>query len=50
MWTGDAGQVQHDAHELNRLLIDRLERELTGSKVNGHLVPALYKGMLVNQV
>lgn len=42
--------MQHDAHELNRLLIDRLEHDLRKSKVNSGLVSALYEGDLANQV
>lgn len=42
--------MQHDAHELIRLLIDRLERDMKVSKVNAGLVSALYEGDLANQV
>lgn len=42
--------MQHDAHELIRLLIDRLERDMRNSKVNAKLVSALYEGDLANQV
>ena len=42
--------MQHDAHELIRLLIDRLERDMRNSKVNARLVSALYEGDLANQV
>lgn len=49
-WQDDQGRVQHDAHELNRLLIDRLEYDLRKSKINSGLVSALYEGVLVNQV
>ena len=42
--------MQHDAHELIRLLIDRLERDMRNSKVNARLVTALYEGDLANQV
>lgn len=42
--------MQHDAHELIRLLIDRLERDMKLSKVNAGLVSALYEGDLANQV
>jgi len=30
-WHGMDGRIQHDAHELNRLLIDALERSLKGN-------------------
>lgn len=49
-WRMDQGRVQQDAHELNRLLIDRLERDLGKSKINSGLVSALYEGDLANQV
>ena len=41
------GAVQHDAHELNRLLIEALERSLKHTK--GDDLCQLYKGLLVNQ-
>lgn len=49
-WKNDEGRMQHDAHELIRLLIDRLERDMRNSKVNARLVSALYEGDLANQV
>eukprot|EP00903_Cladosiphon_okamuranus_P007249 g7034.t2 len=49
-WKNDEGRMQHDAHELIRLLIDRLERDMRNSKVNAKLVSALYEGDLANQV
>ena len=49
-WNNDEGRVQHDAHELIRLLIDRLEMDMKFSKINSGLVSALYEGQLVNQV
>lgn len=49
-WKNDEGRMQHDAHELIRLLIDRLERDMKLSKVNAGLVSALYEGDLANQV
>ena len=49
-WNNDEGRVQHDAHELIRLLIDRLEVDMKFSKVNSGLVSALYEGELANQV
>ena len=49
-WNNDEGRVQHDAHELIRLLIDRLEMDMKFSKINSGLVSALYEGELANQV
>ena len=47
-WRNAEGQVQHDAHELNRLLIDALEKSLR--KTSGeNLCQKLYQGMLVNK-
>lgn len=48
-WESADGRVQHDIHELNRLLIDVLERSLARSR-GKNLVPALYKGLVVNKV
>ena len=48
-WQGMDGRVQHDAHELNRLLIDALERSLKHLPGNSNaekLVSSLYKGEL----
>lgn len=43
------GQVQHDAHELNRLLIDALEKSL--KRTSGEsLCRTLYEGNCVNQI
>ena len=47
-WTNFEGQVQHDAHELNRLLIDALERSLKHT-AGESLCQSLYQGLLVNQ-
>lgn len=48
-WQGMDGAVQHDAHELNRLLIDALEKSL--KKTSGEqLCSKLYKGLTVNQI
>lgn len=48
-WQGADGHVQHDAHELNRLLIDALSKSLPKSKMGGRLCENLYQGLLVNQ-
>jgi uncharacterized UBP type Zn finger protein len=43
------GQVQHDAHELNRLLIDALEKSL--KRTSGEtLCRRLYEGSCANQI
>lgn len=43
------GQVQHDAHELNRLLIDALEKSL--KRTSGEtLCRSLYEGHCANQI
>lgn len=43
------GQVQHDAHELNRLLLDALEKSLR--RTSGEtLCRTLYEGTCVNQI
>ena len=47
-WQGMDGRVQHDAHELNRLLIDALERSLKGTSGES-LCQRLYQGELRNQ-
>jgi len=47
-WRNAEGQVQHDAHELNRLLIDALEKSLR--KTSGeNLCQKLYQGISVNK-
>lgn len=43
------GRVQHDAHELNRLLIDALEKSLKKT-VGQRLCQELYEGKCVNQI
>lgn len=48
-WQSAEGRVQHDAHELNRLLIDALERSLRRTS-GAALCKALYEGTLTNQV
>jgi hypothetical protein len=40
---GVDGHVQHDAHELNRLLIDALEKSLKKTSAE-HLCQSLYMG------
>eukprot|EP01034_Spumella_vulgaris_P022855 gene22855-29029_t len=48
-WQGMDGQVQHDAHELNRLLIDALDKSL--KRTSGeNLCAQLYEGRLANQI
>ena len=42
-WHGMDGAVQHDAHELNRLLVDALERSLKGT-AGGTLCSNVYAG------
>jgi hypothetical protein len=48
-WEGSEARVQHDVHELNRILFDGIEFYLKGTKQES-LVKNLYHGMLVNQV
>ena len=43
------GQVQHDAHELNRLLIDALERSLKRTS-GDQLCRRMYEGTCANQI
>ncbi len=48
-WQGMDGRVQHDAHELSRLLVDALERSLKnlpGNSSAESLVSSLYRGEL----
>eukprot|EP01039_Chlorochromonas_danica_P014248 gene14248-16606_t len=48
-WQSFDGRVQHDAHELNRLLVDALEKSL--KKTSGDaLCKTLYEGTMVNQI
>jgi hypothetical protein len=48
-WQSFDGRVQHDAHELNRLLVDGLEKSL--KKTSGDtLCKTLYEGTMVNQI
>ena len=46
---GFSGGVQHDVHELNRLLFDRIEKQLRGLPVQG-LINELYRGTMVNRI
>lgn len=46
---GFSGGVQHDVHELNRILFDRIEKQLRGTPVQG-LINKLYRGTVVNRV
>lgn len=43
-WQGMDGSVQHDAHELNRLLIDALEKTLKNTS-GQDLCKNLYQGI-----
>jgi hypothetical protein len=47
-WQGMDGRVQHDAHELNRLLIDALEKSLKHTK-GETLCRNIYQGLLSYQ-
>lgn len=48
-WQGVDGQVQHDAHELNRLLIDAIEKSL--KRTSGEkLCESLYMGKVANTI
>lgn len=48
-WEGSEARVQHDVHELNRILFDGIEYYLKGTQQES-LVKNLYHGTLVNQV
>eukprot|EP01038_Epipyxis_sp_PR26KG_P009755 gene9755-13124_t len=48
-WQSLDGQVQHDAHELNRLLIEALEKSLKRT-TGENLCQSLYEGKLANQI
>ncbi|RYH28758.1 hypothetical protein EON65_11025 [archaeon] len=48
-WQSAEGSVQHDAHELNRLLIDALERSLKRTPIE-LLCRSLYQGTVCNHV
>lgn len=47
-WQGHDGRIQHDAHELNRLLIDALEKSLKHT-TGESLCRSLYQGCLAYQ-
>lgn len=49
-WTEDQAQVQHDIHELNRILLDALHRSLQSSTLGRGLVPGLFGGSFVSRV
>ena len=44
-----SGGVQHDVHELNRLLFDRIEKQLRGTAIQD-LINDLYRGTTVNRI
>lgn len=48
-WDGSEARVQHDVHELNRILFESVEFYLKGTQQES-LVKDLYHGTLVNQV
>ena len=48
-WESMDGQVQHDAHELNRLLIDAIEKSLKRTTAES-LCKSLYQGVCANQI
>ncbi len=41
--------IQHDVHELNRILFDRLEKQLRGTAIHD-LINQLYRGTVVNRI
>ncbi|KAG5183494.1 hypothetical protein JKP88DRAFT_181783, partial [Tribonema minus] len=49
-WQDRDGRVQHDVHELNRLLIDALERSLAHTPSGAALIPTLYTGQATSRV
>ncbi|CAM9148251.1 unnamed protein product, partial [Phaeothamnion confervicola] len=49
-WESLDGRQQHDVQELNRLLVDALDKSLAKVSVNPLLVSTLYQGTVVNQV
>jgi hypothetical protein len=49
-WQSMEGHIQHDAHELNRLLIDALERSLKKTIGGERLCQSLYEGKVINQI
>ena len=48
-WETMDGRTQHDLHELQRLLLDALERQLSRSSGRG-LVPSLFRGLSARQI
>ncbi len=46
---GFSGGVQHDVHELNRILFDRIEKQLRGTPIQS-LINDLYRGTMVNRI
>ena len=46
---GFSAGVQHDVHELNRILFDRIEKQLRGTKIQG-MINHLYRGTVVNRI
>ncbi len=48
-WQSMEGRVQHDAHELNRLLVDALEKSLKKTSAET-LCSKLYEGTCINQI
>ena len=47
-WVSREVRVQHDAHELNRILIDAIERSLKGTN-NESLINEIYQGQMVSR-
>ena len=49
-WNAGGVRVQHDAHELNRILIDAVERSLKGlGKEHEALISRIYGGSMVSR-
>lgn len=46
---GFSAGVQHDVHELNRILFDRIEKQLRGTAIQ-NVMNQLYRGTLVNRI
>ena len=47
-WKGNQAHVQHDAHELNQILLDAIERSLKGTR-KSDLANHIYEGKLVRR-
>jgi uncharacterized UBP type Zn finger protein len=47
-WQGMDGRVQHDAHELQKLLVDAMDRSLKRTS-GANLIPSLYNGEITYQ-